>query len=140
MSREIKLQFVFKRKDGSVVISPDFTVDKLLESFIEDIESSCSLCKCQPIGETNVIDCNCSDEELELIATRQYAGLKDKYKKEIYEGDIVICILNGNAIGASDTVTFKNGSFWLNRRNIPISEWYDKDNAEFEVIGNIYQP
>lgn len=70
----------------------------------------------------------------------QYTGVNDKNNKESYESDIIHCFIDGIRIGDNDDIGFKNGSFWLNRRDIPISQWYDMEGSEFEIVGNIYQP
>lgn len=72
----------------------------------------------------------------------QYTGYTDKLDTDIYEGDKVLCSLNGAVIGADDTIVFKHGAFWLDRRNRPLYEWFELEEGEgaIEVTGNIYEP
>lgn len=37
---------------------PDFEIQELLSDYIYDIAVECD---CEPIGETNVVECNCMD-------------------------------------------------------------------------------
>lgn len=69
MSKE-RLEFIYKHpKTGeikTIVLSKE-EIRKKLE-FHEEIELTCD---CEPVGETNVVECNCQDyiEEFEYICT-----------------------------------------------------------------------
>ena len=73
----------------------------------------------------------------------QFTGLKDKNRKEIYEGDINNIYYN-NCVADIDIVCFGEyyqdgdyhiGFYWLDSgHKLP----FNKNNREFEIIGNIH--
>ena len=87
--------------------------------------------------------------EVELM---QYIGLKDKKGKEIYEGDIVADILDGEILMVGD-IQFNFGTFgveWVDckKNKSMVGAWGQKHNLRrldddivdrIEVIGNIFQ-
>lgn len=77
---------------------------------------------------------------IDIDSLGQFTGLHDKHGVEIYEGDILQCYHNGLRIGALETVEFKNGGFWLRRRDVSIHHWLTliDDDTDIEIIGNIH--
>ncbi len=144
MKREIKFKFVYKNDLELFKMSESFELDKLIHITEDDIYCSLSDCKCQPVGETNVVECNC-DTELEgytLCDKVQFTGLKDKNGVEIYEEDIV-AVSNRKRKAKTEptyttTIVYRWHGFTLDK-----NDTYFTDSAcinkQCEVIGNIYQ-
>lgn len=148
--RQIKFRFVFKNEESGEIRTKIFAVDDLIDRGIDDIMEF--YCDCQPVGETNVVECNCEEylQKFVLIAKDQFTGLLDKNGVEAYEGDIC----DGNWPYSKRLVIVwddKRCGFFmgtsLNISNEPkwkvaaasYDKYYKMNSAKFEIIGNVHK-
>jgi len=125
--REMKFRFIFK--DGAFFATRYKTLSELLdcsfaqEEMEEDINS-----------EAVTFDDYLPDYE---VFKNEYAGLKDKNKKEIYQNDIV------KANGELFIVTKISSAFALIKLNGDFYEYMcnicDMMGKVYEIIGNIHE-
>lgn len=91
MKREIKFKFLFANDNGETVISKAYTIEHILTKSIDDIWCELEECNCQPIGETNVVECGCGDRYSDYVykTVIEFTGQTDPDGKEIYDGDLL---------------------------------------------------
>jgi len=56
------IEVILKSNISQRVLKASYTARQLLEMSEEDIVEKMAMYDCQPIGETNVVDCNCCEE------------------------------------------------------------------------------
>ncbi len=54
------MDFTFKHRDTGETITVTLA-DRKIREYMEDDARDLMICGCEPIGETNVVECNCCD-------------------------------------------------------------------------------
>ncbi len=77
----MKLEFIFQHPESKEFKSKIVALDRILQDglTIDEIKDNIT-CNCQPVGETNVVDCNCGDyyDEFQLVEKRVHTGTNEK--------------------------------------------------------------
>lgn len=62
--KEITVKVTLRSNTSGRIIQSSYTPLQLLEDFCdkEDLMIAMSQCECQPVGETNFVECNCDEE------------------------------------------------------------------------------
>ena len=69
----------------------------------------------------------------DFVTLMQFTGLYDKNGKEIWEGDLIRCMLDPKLISE---VTFNRGSFKFDFGRTKLGDFH---HADMEVLGNVYE-
>ena len=70
----MKIKFMYEHPESKErLVSREYSINELLDTSEEEIQQDTCHCECQPIGETNVVECNCDDyfEDFELLGNNQ---------------------------------------------------------------------
>lgn len=133
MSREVKFR-IWDKTSNRMLYQDDFERVEL-----DTKNKMVSLVRSETIESSYVLDYE-DGIEAEIM---QYISLKDKNRKEIYEGDILsIKIYSGDKVivEGKTVVEFKDGCFGViwghDKAFLSLNSFF---KAKFEVIGNIYE-
>lgn len=139
--REIKFKFLLEHKESKErAITRSFTLEELINCYGEETILESHHCDCQPVGETNVVDCNCDDyySGFVIINRIQTTGTFDNKGNEVFDGD-VLKGLNGN--GYIKWIQ-KDCSFMaikIDKEKHHFVMVGDKPLISTEIIGNVYK-
>lgn len=137
MSREIKFEYVGRNVMHGDIVRQALTLEQI------------------QLGRDMLTFFNPDNDNCEMLAKRQYTGIKDKNGKEVYEGDIVRCTTRNKNDKRKIDEKFISEIFWevdtflvhdSPKCDSPIGT-YDGNNHSLimpvnptiEIIGNIYE-
>lgn len=61
------IEVTVKSKKTGEVKRGSYSARELLQTYEDDLVFDLTQCDCQPVGETNVIECNCCEEWEEYV-------------------------------------------------------------------------
>jgi len=134
--REIKFRVWDKNKMW-------YNVDVCADGFVYAYDKS-------PISEEAFLGSFQTGRVADTINLMQFTRLKDKNRKEIYEGDVIKASPKAESNSKGDKykignriylVSYESGSFWIDseKKDLDVFSFIDINLTDFEVIGNIYE-
>jgi hypothetical protein len=75
-----------------------------------------------------------ADKRKDRFVVQQFTGLYDYKNKEIYEGDILGCVVNSKTVISPVVYSLDVFNFGFRTENLKVEGW-----AYSEVVGNIYE-
>jgi len=143
--RQIKFRAIVKDNEEKLHLSKPYILDleegiPHQDDILDNMEKECQ-CNC---ANESTLTCDCPSEfdEGSVYGWIEFTGLKDKNGKEIYEGDIVRCLL-GN-FETRGKIFFKDSAFMLEVETTILANKNTifpliTNDYNLEVIGNIYE-
>lgn len=144
----MNVKIVYRNSKLLYKVSRIYSINQLIEKSHDDLYEDMIPCHCQPVGETNLLECNCELEMEDYSYQRAImgSGLNDTKGNEFFDGDIIRYIAKKFVYnsGWKETtfiryVSYQAGAFFA------FAHPNDFDcnslflSTHFEIIGNIYE-
>ncbi len=55
------MDFTFKHQESGEIKTVTLSPKEIQRRLMDDLYNDCLSCDCEPIGETNVVECNCEE-------------------------------------------------------------------------------